>query len=461
MTPSALFDRTAAIASSSVAKAGTRFSIRRGDWFAVLAALLTVGLCLPFFLWVLPSCRPFPYTDEWSYLGPMSNPTLRWLFRQNIDHRIPIQKLLHLFLLRGTRFDFRSLTAASFLTGALASLFFIAAARAYRGFASVGDLFIPLCLLSLGSAFSQWGFEFQFLSSVLCASAFLFFAAKRWLAAAFVTLFLCAWCGLNGMLISTFVSFVMAGYVVVYRSKIGPLAWSLLATAVATNVILWIAWVPSGLFSGRPSIKQFMDLLALVVGSPFLMFASVPLSWRIVAMAALILGGAVAVLVALFRDTTFRSVAVMAMMGASLVLIASTTYGRARIYNVAHHANQSVGRIPYLSAVQMHYGCLAVLLPIVAWIALSGPAVDRRLSTVIGLLLVALFASSYWSNYQWREVAAVADRAAFRKAALAVGGNADPHTVAGLYTMEFFSFDSVRSRRIIASGIPLLRQLWH
>lgn len=442
-------------------RARTPSEIAREDWVTISAVLLTIGLCAPFFLWVLSSCRVFPYSDEWSYVVPMSRPTVSWLFEQNLDHRIPIQKLLHLIILKAADFDFRGLTALSFVTGALTSLLLIGAARLYRGFGSVGDLFIPLCLLSLGTAFSQWGFEFQFLSSAMFSSAFLFFALKRWLTAAFISLFLCAWCGLNGVLISTFASSTLALFIVIRRVQIGAFAWMALASTIVTNLLLWITWVPSGMFRGQPSIGQFLNFSALMIQSPFLMYAALPPFWKFALMAAVDTGGTIAALVALFRARTLRDCAVLATIGAAWFLIASTTYGRAKILDPTVHAADHIGIIPFGYAMQMHYGCFAVLLPIVAWIALSGPAVHRKVSRVIGVLLVALFACAYWANYEWRAAEVVADREINLEARLAIAGTADPRAVADKYITEFSTSSGEGWREAVASAIPTLRDISH
>lgn len=220
----------------------------RRNWSTDASLLLTAILCIPFFGWVLPNCKAFPWSDEWHYLAPMTSsgvPPLSWFFQQHVDHFIPLQKLVHFIALRAAHFDFRVLVAINFVTAALASVFFIAAANTYRGAGCIGDMFIPLGLLTLGTGFSLWGFGFQFLSSILFFSAFLLFAARGSLAKALFFLFLCTWTGLNGLLLSTWMSASIAAFAVIRRYPLDRASVALLLVTLVTNIALWIIWAPS------------------------------------------------------------------------------------------------------------------------------------------------------------------------------------------------------------------------
>lgn len=421
--------------------------IRRDLWVAG-AVVLTVALCVPFFAWVLATCRVFPFSDDWHYLAPMTqSPSIQWLFAEHNDHRIPTQKLLHLIVLTATHFDFRSLVAVNMLVAAVASLLFIGAARVYRGFGSVGDLFIPLVLLNLGTGFSQWGFEFAFLSSVLFSAAFLFFAAKRWLTLAFAALFLCAWCGLNGVLISTAISFSALLFIWWQRVTLDRLPISVLVATAATNFVLWITWVPSGASMGRPSLSQFASFVAGMLNSSLVVYAvkDHP-EWTMVILPALIVAGTIAALYIAIRERSFPAFLMLAAVGSGWLLLIATAYGRA-------YTN------PWYPGLEGHYGILAIILPVVAWIALSS-AIDRRASSIVGVALVALFAVAYWSSYQWRSWVAVNDPTTL-EAGLAIAGYDDPHKVAARYISRFYYIDMPEVRDTVADGIVILRGVSH
>ena len=156
-------------------------------WVRYLGSAVVWLAAIVFFSSVLPSCRIFPYSDEWNYIQPMTSYSnsalLRWLIEQHVDHRIPLQKSLHAVTLRLFGFDFRSLIGLNFLVACLVALLLMKIAREYRGVAAFGDLLIPACLLSFGTGFSLWGFEFQFLSSTFFVTLFLFLTLSSELAA--------------------------------------------------------------------------------------------------------------------------------------------------------------------------------------------------------------------------------------------------------------------------------------
>ena len=104
----------------------------------------------------------------------------------------------------------------------------------------------------------------------------------------------------------------------------------------------------------------------------------------------------------------------------------------------------------------MHYGSLAILLPITAWIALSS-TLPRRIGTVAGIVLVLLFARAYWANYQWREFVVEADKIPNSIAQAAIMGREDPTVVAATYITRYFYIDTPHTRSVVAAGINILR----
>jgi hypothetical protein len=423
----------------------------RGEFGTAVCLLLTAVLCIPFFVWFLPRGCVFPYSDEWHYLAPMTangGPHVAWLFDQHVDHRIPLQKMIHFLALKAAHFDFRVLIGLNFTVAVAAALLFVAAGRVYRGYGCVGDLFIPLCLLSLGTGFSQWGFDFQFLSSMFFAAMFLFFAVKRWLTASFVSLFLCAWCGLNGMLISTSVSAAAAVFVVARRERIGARALAALAATIITNASLWVAWTPSGASGGLSSASQIGSFAFHMMNSPLLVYshAPVPTGLKVaftLLLIALAIAGTVAAVRVVLREQTLSTFLVLALLASGWILILATSYGRAK-------------QTPWVPGLEMHYGTLAILLPIVSWIALSRVA-KRMTSTVAGVILVALFARAYWANFTWRMVAAEAAQGPRLEAQLGITSREDPHVVARRFIAQYFFVDNELTREVVANGIETLR----
>lgn len=83
--------------------------------------LALAGALGVFFLLMFPLLKPYPFSDDWSYLEALSGGgalSLKWLFGLHNDHRIPIQKLLHYLLLKLTGGDFRALMLLKLTTQA-------------------------------------------------------------------------------------------------------------------------------------------------------------------------------------------------------------------------------------------------------------------------------------------------------------------------------------------------------
>jgi hypothetical protein len=343
-------------------------------------------------------------------------------------------------------FDFRILAAINMMLAVLASLLFIGAARVYRGFDSLGDLFIPLCLLSLGTGFSQWGQELHFLSTILFSAAFAFFMAVRWLPAAFSVLFLCTWCGLNGLIISSFVVLATIAIVALRYAKLDRLALSILVVTILVNAILWATWTPSAA-SEASSAGQVFTFTLHMINAPLIVYAFVNPSWKLAVMIGLNVAGTLAAIYVAIRQRTFPSLLMLALIGSGWLVIVSTAFGRAATN-------------PWVPGLEMHYGSLAMPLLIAAWIAISG-ALPRQLSTLIGLAFVALFACAYWANYQWKAISTAERHDGDLAARLAIASSEDPQIVAAQHIGRYFYIDTPQTRKMVAAEIPLLRQVSH
>jgi hypothetical protein len=415
-------------------------------WLSILV------LTVPLLALAVPTGRLFPSSDEWEYVSP-GVPSFGWVFAQHVDHRIPIQKIFQLTVLHLFHFDFRSLIAANVLLAAVTSGLFVAAVRVYRGAANIGDIFIPLCILSFGSGYSQWGFELQFLSCLLFSAAFLFFMVMHtkggrdsYLTLSFVMLFLCAWCGLNGMIISSFISVAVIGYLFVQRLDISVSSLSVLVATALTNAALWLFWSPSAVSTGHHSLSAIAAFSFDMVKSPFIMDASTHQILKFTIMAALAVSGAAVVLRRVLKAAlpNLTDFAVLAAGGAGIVLIISTAYGRA-------------GAIGWQPADELHYGTLAMLLPTVGWMALSS-GLGKKSGLLVGIALVLLFAEAYRVSYDWRSGAIASWQAGNAAAALAIAGNEGPAQVAAQHMGWYMYIDTTQTRQMVTSGIVVLRK---
>ncbi|EEE04553.1 hypothetical protein [Burkholderia multivorans] len=370
-------------------------------------------------------------------------PSWAWFFEQHVDHRIPIQKLLHLITLRMFGFDFRVLDGLNVVIAAMISAAFILSAKAYRGNSNVGDLFIPLSLLSLGSGYTQWGFEFQFLSTIAFSAAFLLCAARGATAGAMVSLMLCSWTGLNGVLLSTFIGAATVGYLVVMRQQLTRLALAVLIASLLQNIALWLTWTPSAASDRHATLPAIAAFVAGMTNGPMLVYAFQHPWWKIAILGTLIAAGFCCAVVLAIQRKSPKWFLLCASLAAAMLLTVATAYGRAK-------------EMAWAPGLEMHYGTLAMLMPIIAWIALS-TWLPRRAATAVGLLLVCLFARAYWANYQWREAVAANDAGLNDAAASAIAGTAEPASVVSAHISRYFFIDTPRVRQAVTAGISLLR----
>ena len=155
---------------------GGRFRSKIAPVVSGLLALapytVVITIAYLFYADILPHFRPYAWVDDWIYARPLEFRTLHewwvWLWQQHVDHRIPIQKLTNFFILSWSGFDYRWLVGINFLMAVISTAFLVEAARVYRGRRSVGDVAIPFIVLNFGMGYTQWGFHFQFTSSILC-----------------------------------------------------------------------------------------------------------------------------------------------------------------------------------------------------------------------------------------------------------------------------------------------------
>lgn len=230
-----------------------------------------------------------------------------WLFKQHVDHRIPIQKAVHTALAQASEYDMRSLMIFNASFALATATLLIKAVGLSRNALYIGDALIPLIMLNPASGNSLWAMHLQFLSSIL----FISLATHQWLVFG--------------------------------------------RTRKKRNLVVWLAWSPSTaskqVFSLQASITTVIELI------PASIFAFAPRSaaWNSIAIALLTLA-ALWLLMPRWRalGLSLSDIVLSLVICASMTVIIAVAAGRAGTEHLI-----------------VHDGNLTLLLPITAWMVLS------------------------------------------------------------------------------------------
>jgi hypothetical protein len=397
---------------------------------------------------ILPYTKTFPYSDDWGYLGPGS---LQWFFSQHVDHRIPVQKAIHLLTLYLGHFDFRSLVALNLIIAAVTSALFLVAASDYRGRSSIGDIIFPLCLLSFGAGYTEWGFEFANLCSSLWCAAFLVLMIKydrdpspACFVGGATMLFLLAWSGLAGVIVSTIISVALAVFLPFARYRLGIWEALMLGVTIGSNFAIWALWTPSPAAGGQFDLARFAYFAVSMINGPLFVYSFEHTTWKLAALIFMIVAGGILAALRVWRTRNLADFSVAAAGAANLALVAATAYGRSK-------------QMEWQPVLVIHYGILAIPLVLTAWIALSSN-VGRKVEIGVGAALLLLFAVAYKANYDWRIGSDSQENPGRVGAALAIAGNDDPAEVAARYINQFMYMDTEPFRQSVAAAIPKLRK---
>ncbi len=347
------------------------------------------------------SYRVFPYADDWSYVGVRvinSNfDFFKWLIAQHVDHRIPIQKIFHYFLAKVSGYDFRILILANIVMAGAASSALLAAAKNYRGRQVFGDLIIPLILICPVAGYSLWAFQFQFLSSIFFASISIYFSTKYaeknksvYFYACLTALLLCALCGMNGLLISLVASISIVFYLFLRKEKSPKLHWVYVCSVIMLNLALLACWSPSGSAGAASSVSATADIFFHLVGSSMIIYLFDNAWWKPLLVLIIVLGATAIAFYRIIKKTQDFSEYIIAgvLLGSMLVLL-SIAFGRGKMHD------------GWSNVFAMHYGFLATLLPIAAWLIIS-KRMPKAMCLASGLVLVIIFSLSYKENFEWR-----------------------------------------------------------
>jgi len=414
-----------------------------------------------FFIEFLPYFRPYPYADDWIFTAPIQFTSLKdwisWLFEQHVDHRIPIQKLFSYTVLRVFSFDFRYLVGCNYLLALLMTNGLLYVARTYRGYQSIGDALIPFICLEYAAGFTQWAFQFQFLFSMVATSGFIYFCFKYFEAKNIIYLvFGCfailasALCGMNGLIAATWCTLSFLGWIVLTSSM--SWNWSrtgivaLLFICLGVEAWIWLSWRPTDATGFEFNALEFFKFMVGLLPSSMLVYAFDEAWWKAALIFVLL-----CLAIALFaRDTlrkfNFGQFVLMCGVGASLLIIASVSLGRAKAQG------------GWASIIVMHYGYLSILIPIMSWIVVS-KGLPRVWSAMLGVLLFAVFAKTFFVNLDWRKAWVERAQQHQNEVMKALHESNDIEPVVERYTLDFTWSIEPPFKAAVIDGIKILRQI--
>ncbi|MEO6219168.1 MAG: hypothetical protein ABIO81_01985, partial [Ginsengibacter sp.] len=116
--------------------------------------------------------RNIPLAEDWNMVAPLTGNELhfaKWLWAQNNEHRVPLPKIILLFLLKITNGDFRigmilTVTCIGLLAAYLIRIF----DKIRGGKTYYADAFFPILLLHIGNWENfYWSWEFTFVLSTI------------------------------------------------------------------------------------------------------------------------------------------------------------------------------------------------------------------------------------------------------------------------------------------------------
>jgi hypothetical protein len=231
--------------------------------WAVLIIWLICSLAT--FGFVFAHCSDVPWGDEYDIVPVVTGQqpfSLDWLWSPHNEHRIPLPRLVRFGLLGLTGTDFRSsVYAITALLSGLGLATALAAAR-IRGRFTFTDAFFPLVWLHWGQVENLlWGFQLQFLLSVLLTTVVLLIIVLRGRdltpgLALFVAccLLLLPLCGSNGALTALPLA-IWLGYSALVRAashRPGSRAGFALVLLLSVGVVVLAGVYFWGLPTGRP-----------------------------------------------------------------------------------------------------------------------------------------------------------------------------------------------------------------
>lgn len=424
--------------------------------------LFFIGILIIFFILsyyniaILSSNRIFPQTDEWSYIEIIGNQEsiIKYLFAQHVDHRIPIQKLLHLVLLRLSGFDFRVLIAVNMLFAAATAVVLMMIAQRYRGRTSIGDLAIPFFCMNFGAGMSLMGFHFQFLSFIFFITLAILFIIRyssnknnRELNYSFGCLFAASWCGLNGVIVTIILSLAFSYYFWRYQKEsLSLINKVLLLSAFLMGLFQIILWKPSHTLTGHTQLNEVFRYFWGLFTSSMPIYARTGNLWKTMVLLVVLIIGVYNGLGLLRKErNSLANFVLLSALAATLILMVIVSFGR------APHG----GWVPW---GDQHYGYLTIFIPIISWI-LCSKNLSHINEIIAGALFVLLSVSAFSVSAKWRIPYASESGPRFRDAQQAILSKIDPIEVVNKYLKYFYSSDSPQIRDDLVIQITKLRRI--
>jgi len=371
-------------------KVNRRIDIKR-------ASLVSVCTLLPLAqLWLFwGGLSIFPYSDEWHFVDVLPNNDawsfIKWMFTLHGEHLIPLQKILQKSLLAWSGYDFRITVLANMLMVSAACLLILYSLFRIRGSHSWFDFIIPILIFSPVAGFSNWGFHFQFSSSVFFFSLALSMLASgvhnRCTLAVFASVFL-ALCGLNGLVLSTILVLAAAfeGIVIQREKK------CFVAVVAYLAVVVLVFKLSAGVSAshGNVTIQSVTSLYFGMLGASFISAPLVPPAFFSAVIGVIL----VAVCGVYFRDALKKRCIldwqILMVFAAPFVLFAAVAVGRSQYYG------------EWQPTMAWHYGTLLSLLPVSLWLLIA--RIDRRWLTLIaGVPLLAVTVWSHQAAFVWKK----------------------------------------------------------
>jgi hypothetical protein len=235
-------------------------------------------------LWIASLSSPFPYSDDWQFvfIQDTGDPEkiLGWIFELHVDHFIPLQKALQLGLLSLFEFDCRVLAIFNALMAIAATWFFIRIGRDsnHSGQRSILLSLFPIVVLLPSSNYLSWGFQFNFVASLLLIGVAGYLLLKIingkglfYLFAFALVLFLNVLLGGHGVIISVVFGITMTVFVIKgnlpKRVKLWFSSIFVLFILLPSAYIISL-WKPSEVSSRPINIENaFEGFLNLIAGS--------------------------------------------------------------------------------------------------------------------------------------------------------------------------------------------------
>ncbi len=373
--------------------------------------LLMLVIALRYFL---KYTQNIPLAEDWNMVAAVTGKQaniVRWLWEQNNEHRIPLPKIILLFLLKTTK-DFRAGMVLNILSSALLAAFFIKAMHKLRGNKTYySDAFFPIALLHIGNwenLFWSWQFTF-ILSTFLTCIVIIVLVQYRQLLTMPKAILVCICMiglplsGANGLisLLPVFPWLVYETYLQ-FRSRepgasraVGILLLSSILITIFFVIVYFIGYYRPSWNPPSPSVWATLKTSAKFMANGF--GPAVSFSWPVFSLIALSLISSTIILLinALLklRGPEFRrALAMFFFLGGSIVFALAIGWGRAAMVPVF--------------AMPMRYAMIAVPAIIICYCSwfLYGPGKLKQLIPLaISFIMFILIIPNSKKGFIWRD----------------------------------------------------------